>query len=121
MNQLRVCADRIRRRWLLILLVGVIAAAGSAAAVALEPASYTARATLTNVSPQPKSKPEQDIALAQGYADLFNQVSTQGILRARSGADPTAQVTARLAAAGPILYIEAEDDQTRTTEVLTLN
>ena len=113
MNQLRVCVDRIRRRWLLILLVGVIAAAGSAAAVALEPASYTARATLTNVSPQPKSKPEQDIALAQGYADYFNQVSTQGILRARSGADPTAQVTARLAAAGPILYIEAEADDAR--------
>lgn len=110
MNPLQVQWERIRRRWLLILLIGVVAAGASAGAVALEPDSFTGRATLTNVSPDEGDNPERDIALTQGYVDYFNQVSTQDALRDTSGADRSVEVTARLAASGPILYVETEAD-----------
>jgi polysaccharide biosynthesis transport protein len=56
-----------------------------------------------------KRPPEQETVLAQGYADYFNQPSSQDVLRRHAGVgvDPSVTLDARIAAASPIVYIEA--------------
>lgn len=115
---------RIRRRWLLVLVIGLVSAAGALAASRQEGTSYTGRAVLTIVS-QSRS-PDQDAVLAQGYADYFNEPSSQDRLRRSAGVPATVALNARLAATSPILYVEATADSpalaqtTATTMAITL-
>lgn len=99
---------RIRRRWVMVLVIGLVAAAGALAASRHEGTSYTGRAVLTIVS-QSRS-PDQDAVLAQGYADYFNELSSQDRLRRSAGVPAAAVLNARLAATSPILYVEATAD-----------
>ncbi|HSK62024.1 MAG TPA: hypothetical protein VK935_23525, partial [Actinomycetospora sp.] len=108
MSPLQIQWDRIRRRWVLILVIGIVAAAGSLGASLLQGSTYTGRSALTIVSQD--RAPEQDTVLAQGYADYFNQASSQQQLRQTAGVDPSVGLNARIAAASPIVYIEAVAD-----------
>src|SRR3954454_16911622 len=105
MSPLQIQWDRIRRRWVLILVIGIVAAAGSLGASLLQGTSYTGRAALTIVSQD--RAPEQDTVLAQGYADYFNQPSSQEVLRQSAGIPASVTLNARIAAASPIVYVEA--------------
>ena len=105
MSPLQIQWDRIRRRWVLILVIGIVAAAGSLGASLLQGSTYTGRSALTIVSQD--RAPEQDTVLAQGYADYFNQASSQQQLRQTAGVDSSVGLNARIAAASPIVYIEA--------------
>lgn len=104
-SPLRIQWDRLRRRWVLILVIGMVAAAGAAAGSLLQGTTYTGRAALTLVSQ--KRSPEQETVLAQGYADYFNQASSQEVLRRRAGVPSSVTLDARIAAASPIVYVEA--------------
>ena len=109
MSPLQIQWDRIRRRWALILVIGIVAAAGSLGASLLQGSTYTGRAALTIVSQD--RAPEQDTVLAQGYADYFNQASSQEALRQPGGCRHARwALNARIAAASPIVYIEAIAD-----------
>ena len=108
MSPLQIQWDRIRRRWALILVIGIVAAAGSLGASLLQGSTYTGRSALTIVSQD--RAPEQDTVLAQGYADYFNQASSQQQLRQTAGIDSSVGLNARIAAASPIVYIEAVAD-----------
>lgn len=108
MSPLQIQWDRIRRRWALILVIGIVAAAGSLGASLLQGSTYTGRSALTIVSQD--RAPEQDTVLAQGYADYFNQASSQQQLRQTAGIDSSVGLNARIAAASPIVYIEAIAD-----------
>ncbi|CAA9273136.1 MAG: hypothetical protein AVDCRST_MAG54-3129, partial [uncultured Actinomycetospora sp.] len=108
MSPLQIQWDRIRRRWVLILVIGIVAAAGSLGASLLQGSTYTGRAALTIVSQD--RAPEQDTVLAQGYADYFNQPSSQEVLRRSVGIPSDVGLNARIAAASPIVYIEATAD-----------
>ncbi|MEJ2888088.1 hypothetical protein [Actinomycetospora aeridis] len=108
MSQVQIQWDRIRRRWVLILVIGIVAAAGSLGASLLQGSSYTGRSALTIVSQD--RAPEQDTVLAQGYADYFNQASSQQQLRQTAGVPSSVGLNARIAAASPIVYIEAVAD-----------
>src|SRR3954447_12036116 len=108
MSPLQIQWDRIRRRWVLILVIGLVAAAGALGASLLQGTSYTGRAALTIVSQD--RAPEQDTVLAQGYADYFNQASSQEVLRQSAGVPTSVTLNARIAAASPIVYIEATGD-----------
>jgi len=105
MSPLLIQWDRIRRRWVLVLVIALVAAAGSLGASLLQGTTYTGRAALTIVSQN--RAPEQDTVLAQGYADYFNQPSSQEVLRQSAGVPSSVQLNARIAAASPIVYIEA--------------
>ena len=105
MSPLQIQWDRIRRRWVLILVIGLVAGAGALGASLLQGSTYTGRAALTIVSQD--RAPEQDTVLAQGYADYFNQPSSQEVLRQAAGVSSSVALNARIAAASPIVYIEA--------------
>ncbi|GLZ48512.1 hypothetical protein Acsp06_46970 [Actinomycetospora sp. NBRC 106375] len=108
MSPLLIQWDRIRRRWVLILVIGLLAAGGALGAALLQGTTYTGRAALTIVSVD--RAPEQDTVLAQGYADYFNQASSQEVLRQSAGVPTTVTLNARIAAASPIVYVEATAD-----------
>ena len=108
MSPLQIQWDRIRRRWVLILVIGIVAAVGSLGASLLQGSTYTGRSALTIVSQD--RAPEQDTVLAQGYADYFNQASSQQQLRQTAGVPDSVTLNARIAAASPIVYIEAVAD-----------
>lgn len=105
MSPLQIQWDRIRRRWVLILVIAILAGAGALGASLLQGTTYTGRAALTIVSQD--RAPEQDTVLAQGYADYFNQASSQDVLRRSAGVPDSVTLNARIAAASPIVYIEA--------------
>ena len=105
MGQLQVQWDRIRRRWVLILIITLVAGAGALAASVVQGTSYTGRAALTIQSAE--RSPEQDSVLAQGYADFFNQPASQEVLRQKAGLPDGMTYAARVAAGSPIVYIEA--------------
>ncbi|WP_285659253.1 hypothetical protein [Actinomycetospora sp. NBRC 106375] len=98
--------DRIRRRWVLVVLIGVVAAAGALGGSLIKGTTYVGHAALTIVSQ--KLTPDEVTVSAQGYIDYFNQASSQEVLRQRAGVDPSVTATASLAAGSPILYVEAE-------------
>jgi len=108
MSPLLIQWDRIRRRWVLILVIGLVAAAGALGASLLQGTTYTGRAALTIVSVD--RAPEQDTVLAQGYADYFNQPSSQEVLRQSAGVSSSVTLNARIAAQSPIVYVEATTD-----------
>ncbi|MDD7940817.1 hypothetical protein PHK61_20555 [Actinomycetospora lutea] len=109
MSPLLIQWDRIRRRWVLILVIGLVAAAGALGASLLQGTTYTGRAALTIVSQD--RAPEQDTVLAQGYADYFNQASSQEVLRQRASVPSSVALNARIAASSPIVYVEATADR----------
>lgn len=104
-SPLRIQLDRIRRRWLLVVLVVALALATAAAAALAAKPTYTGRAALTTAS---KSRsPDQDAALTQGYVAYFNEKSYQELIANKLGVPPDVSFTARAAATSPILFIEA--------------
>jgi Mrp family chromosome partitioning ATPase len=107
---------RIRRRWVLVLVIGLVAAAGALHESRQQGTTYTGRAVLTIVS-QSRS-PDQDAVLAQGYADYFNEPSSQGRLRRAAGVPGGVALNARIAAASPILYVEATADSPDLAQTL---
>lgn len=105
MSPLQVQLDRLRRRRWLVLVITVIATGlGVGSSLVAEP-TYIGTSSLTVVSLE--HAPEQDAVLALGYAEYFNDESTQQVLIEK--ADPPADVSfgARTAANGAILYVDA--------------
>ncbi|WP_182347877.1 hypothetical protein [Tomitella gaofuii] len=96
---------RIRRHWW---IVAVFAALGLAAAVGasmLQHTTYTGRAALI-VSSNGRS-PDQDAVLVQGYVDYFNADGYQREILSAAGVPAGIEVTAKTAAASPIMLVEA--------------
>lgn len=96
---------RVRRYWWLALGIVVLSVLAAVAATASTPTTYTGRASLI-VSSNDRS-PDQDAVLVQGYADYFNDAAYQQKVLADTGVDDDVTVTARAAAASPILLIDA--------------
>ncbi|MDL5159000.1 tyrosine-protein kinase family protein [Actinomycetospora termitidis] len=105
MNHLAVHLERVRRRWVLVAAIAVVAALAALVGVLVRPEGFTGRAALAIVS-QNRS-PDQDAVLGRGYVDLFNQPSQQQVLAQRLGLGPDVTFSARLAAGSPIIYVEA--------------
>ncbi|GAY12250.1 hypothetical protein [Pseudonocardia sp. N23] len=105
MTPLRAHGERIRRRAWLVLLITLIAVAGSVWSSLNAGTTYTARATL-GISSTGRS-PDQDAVLASGYIDMFNDASYLSQVREQSSAPAGVTLAARTAAASPIIYIEA--------------
>jgi hypothetical protein len=57
------------------------------------------------------SSPAEESVLAQGYVDFFNQPATQDLLRGQTGVPASVTLSARVAVASPIFYIEATASQ----------
>lgn len=105
MSPLQVQLDRIRRRrWLVVAITLTALVIGGGSAL-MEQTTYTGSSTLTITSPN--RGPEQDAVLAQGYSEYFNEPSTQDALATKADLPPDVTLSARTAASGPILYIEA--------------
>ena len=100
-----VLLDRLRRRWVLILLVGLVAVAAAAVGPLYRGETWTGTAALS-VSSKTRS-PEQDAVIARGYVDYFNQPATQSGLLAGVGAPDGVTSSATLAADSPIIYVRA--------------
>ncbi|ODU04107.1 MAG: hypothetical protein ABS81_11735 [Pseudonocardia sp. SCN 72-86] len=105
MTPLRAHGERIRRRAWLVLLITLIAVAGSVWSSFNAGTTYTARATL-GISSTGRS-PDQDAVLASGYIDMFNDASYLDQVRQQASAPAGVTLAARTAAASPIIYIEA--------------
>lgn len=105
MSPLQIQADRIRRRWWLVLAIAAIAVVGTALySVAQQPASTGTKALRVS---SPTRGPEQDAVLAQGYVEYFNQQSTKQILRTKTSLPADVTFSAHNSATSPIFYIEA--------------
>lgn len=104
MSPLQAQLDRIRRRRALVIAITLIAVAGAVAFSLLSGVSYTGRAALTVASDR---APEQDVPLAQGYVEYFNQDFAQEQIAERAGVSPDVTFAARTSATSPIIYVEA--------------
>lgn len=96
---------RLRRRWPIPLACTAVVTVLLYATSFFGGSTYIARATLELFSTD--NSPAQESVMAQGYADFFNQPTVQDGLRRRSGVSESVTMTARVAAASPLLYIEA--------------
>jgi succinoglycan biosynthesis transport protein ExoP len=105
MSPVHVLLDRIRQGLWLVVVVTVVAAVGAAWSAATAEPTYTGRATLS-VGAQTRA-PEQDAVLAMGYVEYFNEGAYQSTLRQLAGVPADITLSARLAGASPIIYIEA--------------
>ncbi|AXY51046.1 hypothetical protein NQ854_05800 [Rhodococcus ruber] len=100
--------DRIRhlaRYWPIVVLATLLAVGGAVWTTGQSATEYTGRSALI-VSSQNRA-PEQDAVLVQGYVDLFNDSSYQEQLRVVGSLPADTSFSARTAAAGPILFVEA--------------
>jgi Mrp family chromosome partitioning ATPase len=104
-NAWKLQVDRIRRGKWLVLVLGLIAAGAVFAVGYGQPTTYTGWATLTTGSPN--RAPEQDGVLSAGYVDYFNSSAYQNKLKASAKLSNDVTLSAKTAAASPIIYIEA--------------
>jgi len=102
-----VVSDLSRYRWF-VLAVVVLALAAAVAATVLTPTTYTGRSSLI-VSSNNRS-PDQDAVLVQGYVDLFDDAAYQAQLLDDAGVEEPVELSARAAAASPILVISSTAD-----------
>jgi hypothetical protein len=102
MSDLKAHLARIGRRWYLLAVLGVLAAL---VAVPAQDTSYTSTSSLITVSAN--RSPDQDGILARGYVDLIGEPSYQQRLRQQAQIPANVTITARTAAASPIIYVSA--------------
>ncbi|WP_445256062.1 hypothetical protein [Nocardioides aurantiacus] len=98
----------LRRFWSVTAIVLLLSLAGASYSVSALSDTYTGRASLI-VSSNNRS-PDQDAVLVQGYVDYFNDIAYQQQLARSVGLDGVVTLTARAAAASPILLVEATTD-----------
>jgi capsular polysaccharide biosynthesis protein len=96
---------RIRRYWVLVLVVTAVAVVGAFAATRTAETSYVGRSSLIVASNN--RSPDQDAVLVQGYVTYFNDAAYQQELLARAEVPDGVAVSAEAAAASPILVISA--------------
>lgn len=104
----------VRRFWWVTAVIVLLSLAGAFYSVSTLSESYTGRASLI-VSSNDRS-PDQDAVLVQGYVDYFNDVAYQQQLVSSAGLQGGVTLTARAAAASPILLIEATTDSRATAQ-----
>ncbi|GAA1920191.1 hypothetical protein GCM10009737_22130 [Nocardioides lentus] len=109
-----VASDLSRHRWF-VLAVVVLALAAAVAATVLTPTTYTGRSSLI-VSSNNRS-PDQDAVLVQGYVDLFDDAAYQAQLLDDAGVEEPVELSARAAAASPILVISSTADDPEVARV----
>ncbi|QDQ96664.1 hypothetical protein [Tomitella fengzijianii] len=97
--------SRIRRNWWIVAVLAVVGLAAGVGASLLQHTTYTGRAALI-VSSNGRS-PDQDAVLVQGYVDYFNADGYQREILAEAGVPAGIKVTAKTAAASPIMLVEA--------------
>lgn len=95
----------LRRYWWVTLLVVLLAGAAAYVSTSSTSTTYTGRASLI-VSSNNRS-PDQDAVLVQGYVDYFNDTAYQRQLLQQAGLRTDVTLSARAAAASPILLIES--------------
>lgn len=100
---LRGYAEQVWRRRRLVLVVTVAALLVSLSCAALIPVGYTARATLSAATKS--QSPDQDAALAAGYARYFNEQTYAGRVRTALDIPSGVRFKADTEGAGPILAI----------------
>jgi hypothetical protein len=98
---LRRRIDQVRRRWWVVLVITVLAVL-SVALPLTKPPTYTAQSTLVLST----GRPEQDAAMATGYALLFNDPTSISRLRREHGIPDDVTFDAKTVGASPILTIE---------------
>lgn len=99
--------------WVTFVVVLLALGAGFYSASTLA-TTYTGRASLI-VSSNNRS-PDQDAVLVQGYVDYFNDVAYQQQLARSAGLRGDLTLTARAAAASPILLVEATTNSRDTAQ-----
>ncbi|MEN0139110.1 MAG: hypothetical protein AAGC80_28425 [Rhodococcus sp. (in: high G+C Gram-positive bacteria)] len=104
-STLNVQLERIWRRRMLVVLIAALSVLGAVAAAKEAGTSYTGRAAL--IVSSPGRAPEQDAILVVGYVDYFNNGPYQEQIRARANVPEDVSFAASMAAASPILYIDA--------------
>ena len=105
-SPLQQYAQRIRQRWLVIVVLAVVGGlAAGVWSIATAKTTWTATTAMTTTSQA--GNPEQDSVLAQGYVDYFNQDSYQFLLRGKAGTPAGVLLSAKAAAASPMFYITA--------------
>lgn len=95
---------RAWRFWWVTAAIVVLAIAGAVMTTLDTATTYTGRSSMI-VSSNNRS-PDQDAVLVQGYVDYFNNVAYQSELLEQAGVERPLGVTARAAAASPIMVIE---------------
>ena len=104
--------EQIRRRWWVVLMFAVPAVLVSAAFSLLVHPTYVGKSALTLSG----RAPDQDAVVALGYITLFNDPATIGRLRTTTKIPEDVTFEARVAAASPILRIEATADDPRVAQ-----
>ncbi len=107
-------AEQVRRYWWVVVIVMVLAVLGALVSTYSVPTTYTGRASLI-VSSNNRS-PDQDAVLVQGYVDYFNDAAYQGQLISQAGVKESVTLSARAAAASPILLIESTSSSSSTAQ-----
>jgi succinoglycan biosynthesis transport protein ExoP len=105
MRQLKAHGMWVFRRGYIVAAVAILAALAGWSSVRGTGTTYTGTSALITVSSN--RSPDQDGILAQGYADFFLEPSFQDVLRQRAEVPPSVVLSARTAAAGPIIYVSA--------------
>lgn len=120
MGSLGVQLDRIWRSWPLVLLVVMLAVVAAGVATMIGGTTYTSRASL--IASSSGQSPGQDAVLVQGFVDYFNDETFQTVLRQEAEVPADLDLSARTAAASPIVIIEAtsSDSSTVTEDVLAV-
>ncbi|SEP21082.1 hypothetical protein [Trujillonella endophytica] len=109
---------RLRRYWLLVLAVTVLAVLGGLAATAQAPTTYVGRTSMI-VSSNDRS-PDQDAVLVQGYVAYFNDTAYQRALTRRAGVPDDVTLEAQAAAASPILIVSATTSDPETAQAYAI-
>ncbi|BAH54044.1 hypothetical protein [Rhodococcus opacus] len=114
MDALRVHIEHIWRRKWVVACIAALAVLGAIYTSLGAGTSYTGKSVLT-IDSQARL-PEQDVALARGYADTFNYLPYQDRLRVAAGIPDDVTFEAGTAASGPMVIIEATSDDSSTAE-----
>jgi len=104
--------EQIRRRWWVVLVFTVSAVLVVAASLLLSHTTYVGKSALMLSG----RVPEQDAVMALGYLTLFNDPATIARLRTTTKIPEDVTFEARVAAASPILRIEATADDPRVAQ-----
>lgn len=111
---LAVQMAHVRRYWWLVLGVVVLSVVGAALSAHRTPTTFTGRSSLIVASND--RSPDQDAVLVQGYVAYFNDPAYQSRLLRKANAAPDVTVSARAAAASPIMLIDATSGDPRSAQ-----
>ncbi len=107
-------AEHVRRYWWVVIIVMVLGVLGALISTYSAHTTYTGRASLI-VSSNDRS-PDQDAVLVQGYVNYFNDSAYQDQLVSQAGVKESVTLSARAAAASPILLIESTSSTSSTAQ-----